>query len=65
MRGIVYLLWKSKEYALPLAGVFYLPLRRRKAMGNPQQQESLEIRMSNAVDHYVPPIDQGSDDRNT
>jgi hypothetical protein len=65
MRGIVYFLWKSKEYVLPLASVIYLPLRRRKVTWNPKQQQGLEIWMSNIVDQHDSPIDQGSDDRNT
>jgi hypothetical protein len=65
MHGIFYLLWKSLEYVLPLASVIYLPPRRRTVMGDPKKQKSLEVRVSNIVGHRDPPIDKGSDDRNT
>jgi len=34
-------------------------------MGDPKQQKSLEVRVSNIVDHHDPHIDKGSDDKNT
>jgi hypothetical protein len=33
-------------------------------MGDPKQQKSLEVRVSNIVDHHDPHIDKGSDDKN-
>jgi len=60
MHGIVYLLWKLLEYVLPLASVIYLPRRRRTVMGDPKQQKSLEVWLSNIVDNHDPPIDKGS-----
>jgi len=64
MHGIVYLLWKSLENVLPLISVIYLPPRRRTVMGDPKQRHSLEVRVSNIVDHNDPHVGKGSDDRN-
>jgi hypothetical protein len=64
MHGIVYLLWNSLEYVLPLASVIHLPPRRRTVVGDPKQQKSLEVRVFNIVDHHDPHVGKGSDDRN-
>ena len=34
-------------------------------MGDPKQQKSFEVWVSNVVDHHDPPIDKGSNDINT